>query len=115
ALYSAVAAHELSGATVWPMAIAPPGSMKSELITALDGLDGIYLVDGFTPKTFLSGQIPDERTPSNRPASLLHRIGKSGTVLIPDFSTVQSMKAEERGTVYASLRKRYDGKLTKES
>jgi len=114
-LYSAVAAHDLAGQPVWPMAVAPPGSMKSELINALDGLPNVFLVDNFTPKTFLSGQIPDERSgiPA-RPASLLHRIGDSGYMLIPDFSTVLSMKSEDRGSVFASLRKIYDGKLTKE-
>ena len=113
-LYAAVAAHDLNGQPVWPMAVAPPGSMKSELITALEGLPNVFLVDAVTPKTFLSGQIPDERSQANRPASLLHRIGSSGIILIPDFSTVQSMKADERASVYASLRKIFDGKLSKE-
>ena len=89
ALYAAVAAHDLTGQPVWPMAVAPPGSMKSELITALEGMQRVFLVDAVTPKTFLSGQNPDERTPTDRKASLLHRIGESGIILIPDFSTVQ--------------------------
>ena len=113
-LYSAVAAHGLAGQPVWPMAVAPPGSMKSELITALDGMPDVSLVDALTPKTLLSGQIPDEKTTTTRSASLLHRIGKSGIILIPDFSTVQSMKSEDRGTVLAALRKIYDGKFSKE-
>jgi hypothetical protein len=113
-LYAAVAAHDLRGQRVWPMAVAPPGSMKSELITALEALPNVFLVDAVTPKTFLSGQIPDDKTPTNRPASLLHRIGRSGVILIPDFSTVQSMKADERASVFASLRKIFDGKLSKE-
>lgn len=114
ALYSAVAAHDLQGQPVWPMAVAPPGSMKSELITALDGLQNIFLVDAITPKTFLSGQIADDRTPTDRPSSLLHRVGKSGILLIPDFSTIQEMKAEDRGGVFAALRKIFDGKFSKE-
>lgn len=114
ALYASVAAHDLDGQPVWPMAIAPPGSMKSELITALEDLPGVFLVDAVTPKTFLSGQIPDERTPTDRKASLLHRIGASGIILIPDFSTVQGMRAEERGEVLSILRKIFDGKYSKE-
>ena len=113
-LYASVAAHDLDGQPVWPMAVAPPGSMKSELITALDGMPNVFLVDAVTPKTFLSGQIPYDKTPTTRAASLLHRIGKSGIVLIPDFSTIQSMKADERSAVFASLRKIFDGKLSKE-
>jgi hypothetical protein len=96
------------------MAVAPPGSMKSELITALEGMERVFLVDAVTPKTFLSGQIPDERTPTDRKASLLHRIGESGIILIPDFSTVQGMKAEDRASILATLRKIFDGKYSKE-
>jgi hypothetical protein len=114
ALYAAVAAHDLAGQPVWPMAIAPPGSMKSELITALEGMPNVFLVDALTTKTFLSGQIPDDRTPTDRKASLLHRIGESGIILIPDFSTVQSMKSEDRTTILATLRKIFDGKFSKE-
>lgn len=77
-------------------------------------MPGVVLIDALTPKTFLSGQIPDENTPIGRSASLLHRIGKSGIILIPDFSTVQSMKAEDRASVLASLRKIFDGKFSKE-
>ena len=113
-LYASVAAHDLDGQPVWPMAVAPPGSMKSELITALDGMPRVFLVDAVTPKTFLSGQIPDDKTPTTRAASLLHRIGPSGIVLIPDFSTIQSMKNDERSAVFASLRKIFDGKFSKE-
>jgi len=114
ALYAAVAAHDLNGQPVWPMAVAPPGSMKSELITALEGMPRVFLVDAVTPKTFLSGQIPDQKTPTDRNASLLHRIGKSGIILIPDFSTVQGMKSEDRATILATLRKIFDGKYSKE-
>jgi hypothetical protein len=111
-LYSAVAAHDLNGQPVWPMAVAPPGSLKSELVTALDGLERVYLIDNVTPKTFISGQIVEE-SPRRSP-SLLHRIGNSGIILCPDFSTVLAMKADERNAVMADLRKIFDGKLAKE-
>jgi integrase len=39
------------------MRCAFPHSMKSELITALDGLPFVFAIDAVTPKTFLSGQI----------------------------------------------------------
>jgi hypothetical protein len=113
ALYAAGAAHALKGQPVWPMAVAPPGSMKSERITAFEGMPNVFLVDAVTPKTFSSGQIPDDRHPSNRPSSLLHRIGKSGIILIPDFSTVLSMKADDRATILATLRKIFDGNFSK--
>jgi hypothetical protein len=116
-LYAAVAAHDLKGQQVWPMAVAPPGSMKTELIRALDGMKNVYSVDAVTSKTFMSGQI---RTPDRgngaeeRPSSLLHRIGESGILLCADFSTVLATKAEERSVIFADLRRIYDGELKKE-
>jgi hypothetical protein len=55
-LYSAVAAHRLEGVPVWPMLVAPPGSLKTELLNALEGLPGVHVIDNVTPQTFISGQ-----------------------------------------------------------
>ena len=59
AVYAACAAHRLNGSPVWTMNVAPPGSMKTELIEALDGLPGVHLIDQITANTFISGQIDD--------------------------------------------------------
>jgi hypothetical protein len=114
-LYAAMAAHKLPGQPVWPMLVAPPGSMKTDLLTALDGLPGIHLIDRVTPNTFLSGQIKDESHPATRnSSSLLHRIGPSGIIVYPDFSTILSMNRTHRGSVLADMRRIYDGHLRKE-
>ena len=42
ALYAAIAAHRLKGQPVWPMIVAPPGSMKTDLLDALDGLPLVF-------------------------------------------------------------------------
>src|SRR5262245_36010711 len=75
ALYSGVAAHSLSGPPVWPMGVAPPGSMKTDLLAALEGIPGVHLIDKITPNTFISGQLDDPKKPRKTSASLLHRIG----------------------------------------
>src|SRR5208283_2273620 len=73
ALYAAVAAHNLPGQPVWPMLVAPPGSMKTDLLAGLDGLPTVHLIDRVTPNTFLSGQIKDAESPQSRnSSSLLH-------------------------------------------
>jgi hypothetical protein len=117
-LFSAVAAHRLKGQPVWPMMVAPPGSIKTELVESLDGVPGVHFVDTVTPHTFISGQIEDHKKPGNQepkaPASLLHRIGPDGILVCPDFSTVISMNADHRGSVLADLRRIYDGRLCKE-
>jgi len=57
AVYSAFAAHRLSGSPVWPMIVAPPGSLKTEMLKALEGEKATHFIDQITPNTFISGQI----------------------------------------------------------
>ena len=114
AVYAACAAHRLNGSPVWTMNVAPPGSMKTELIEALDGLPGVHLIDQITANTFISGQIDDPKNPRKQPASLLHRIGSNGILIYPDFSTILGMKRDHKASILADMRRIYDGKLRKE-
>ena len=116
---AAVAAHDLPGQPVWVMLVAPPGCMKTELLKGLEGWPGVHQVDTVTPRTFLSGQIQEpalqtEKQPTRKPPSLLHRIGERGIIVCLDFSTVLSMKADDKKIVLADLRRIYDGHLRKE-
>jgi hypothetical protein len=113
-VYAAVAAHRLSGTPVWPMLIGPPGSSKTTLVEPLDGLPSVHLIDSVTPRTFISGQIPDPARPAQQPASLLLRIGSSGILVAPDFSTVLEGKHDDRAKIFSDLRRIYDGQLRKE-
>ena len=113
-LYAAYAAHRLDGATVWPMLVAPPGSLKTELLNGLKDLSNVHFVDQLTPQTFLSGQIPDPMNPTKISASLLHRIGAEGVMVVPDFSTMLSGKGDTRDKIFADMRRIYDGQLRKE-
>jgi hypothetical protein len=89
--------------------------MKTDLLAALGGLPTVHLIDRVTPNTFLSGQIKDgERLQSRNSSSLLHRIGASGIIVYPDFSTILSMNRTHRGSVLADMRRIYDGHLRKE-
>ena len=112
AVYAAVAAHRLKGQPVWPMAVAPPGSLKTEILDALNGLPNVHFIDSVTPNTFLSGQIVEG--PSSRPPSLLDRVGGSALIAIADFSTVLSMNRDRRGSILADMRRIFDGRLRKE-
>jgi hypothetical protein len=111
AAYSAIAAHALSDQPVWTMSVAPPGSMKTTILEPLEQFEQIHFIDEVTPNTFLSGQI---RGKSKRMPSLLDRIGKSGVIVIADFSTILSMKHDDRAAVLAQLRRIFDGHFHKE-
>jgi hypothetical protein len=114
AVYSAVAAHRLAGAPVWPMLVAPPGSLKTELVNALVGLPKVHMIDSVTPQTFISGQLDEPGRFKVGSPSLLHRIGQDGIIVYPDFSTVLAMNADKKAAVLADMRRIYDGKLRKE-
>jgi hypothetical protein len=114
ALYSAFAAHQLSGSPVWPMIVAPPGSLKTEMLKALEGEKGTHFIDQITPNTFISGQIERPGAASKDPPGLLHRIGASGIMVFSDFSTILAMPTDRRGGILADMRRIYDGSLHKE-
>lgn len=113
-LYSAFAAHDLGGSPVWAMLVAPPGCMKTELLSSLEGLKGVFVVDKLTPNTFISGQLDNPTSPRKTSASLLHRVGAGGILIYPDFSTMLSMNREHRGAVLADMRRIFDGHLRRE-
>lgn len=112
--YSAAAAHRLPGAAVWLMDLGASGNGKTERLNALDGLDGVHLIDSVTKNTFLSGQIRHPLDPQTTSSSLLHRIGNDGILIIPDFSTILALPRDHRSAVAADMRRIYDGQLRKE-
>ena len=114
AFYSCIAAHGLDGQPVWPMLVGPPGSMKTELLSGLHDEPHAHFIDQITPQTFISGYIRQNKSDDDRPSGLLHRIGKSGIVVYPDFSTVLAMKPDARASILADMRRIYDGELRKE-
>jgi hypothetical protein len=114
AICSAVAAHKLrSFSPVWTLAIAPPGSMKTDLLESLRGLPKVHFVDEITPKTFISGKVDEPGKKRERPASYLHRIGEDGILIAADFST---FTADQKALtiVLAQLRRIYDGNYSRE-
>ncbi len=112
AFYAAVAAHDLPGQPVWPMLVAPPGNMKTEMIKACGGLPNFHAIDSLTPNTFLSGRVPENGQPRGKDG-LLQRIGTNAIVAFADFSTVLDNRAH-RDQLFSQLRRLYDGELRRE-
>jgi hypothetical protein len=114
-LFSSIAAHKISDSPpVWPMLIAPSGSMKTALLEGLRGLPGVHFVDEVTTNTFISGKVDTPGKTRKSPASYLHRIGGNGILIAADFGTIMSMDSRTRGVVLAQLRRIYDGKFSRE-
>jgi hypothetical protein len=114
-ILASVAAHRIAEfPPSWPMAIAPAGSMKTEILKTLDGLPSVYFLDEVTPNTFISGKIDAPGKERTTPASLLHRIGENGILVSADFSTFLEMDERNRGKILSQLRRIYDGQLKRE-
>lgn len=114
-LCSIVASHALKEyPPAWGLAIAPSGSLKTELLKSLRGLPRVHFVDEITPRTFISGKMDDPRRKKRtQPASLLHRIGPDGILVAADFSTFTANQ-KTFGMILSQLRRIYDGHLTRE-
>ena len=113
AFYASLAAHDLDGQPVWPMLVAPPGNMKTEMIKACGGLPNFHAIDSLTPNTFLSGRAPENGKPRGKDG-LLQRIGNNAIIACPDFSTLLKGNRDKRDQVFAQLRRLFDGELRRE-
>ena len=113
-LCSALASHSLKEfLPAWCMAIAPPGSMKTDFLESFRGLPGVHFVDEVTANTFLSGKVDDRGRKRTKPASWLHRIGNDGILVAADFSTFTS-NPKNLPIILSQLRRIYDGHFSRE-
>jgi hypothetical protein len=117
ALYAAFVAHALQGAQVWLLLLAPPGSSKTTYLDPLADFPTVHSIDNLSPNSFISGHFdPNDRSPKKgrESASLLHRIGENGVILMPDFSTILGNSADKKAEIFSALRRIYDGTFSKE-
>ena len=105
-----VASH-LHGSPVWLIIVAPPSSGKSDVITAVSSVIGVYAVSKITENTLASGLV--DGTQSGQPPSLLLRLRAQGKRLIAvkDLGTILSLPPLQRNPILAQLREVFDGKM----
>jgi hypothetical protein len=104
-----VIANYADGDAVWPLLVGPPGSGKSEIISALTDVPGVWPLSSLTPQTLLSGY----ETRKDIPASLLKQIGSFGILAFKDLTTVLTMHRDARGQIIGQLREVADGRTEK--
>jgi hypothetical protein len=105
---AAVVANLQAGDPVWLFVVAPSGSLKTELIRALSGVDAVYPLSNLTAQTFASGY----QTKGHEPSLLMRLDGRILT--LKDFTTVLTMYRDKRSEILAQLREIYDGHYRKE-
>ena len=69
--------------------IAPPASLKTEIVNGLRDLKDVYFIDKLTEKTLVSGKQDD----SGEDQSLLPRLTGAGKVLWKHYGTLDRAKA----------------------
>ncbi len=101
-------ANKLDTNPVWGFLIAPPSKLKTDFMELYYRLPEAYPLSTLTPKTLVSGHI-DESNPT-KDFSLIHQL--DGKMLyLKDFTTVLSMRGEDRNIILSHLREAYDGDL----
>lgn len=103
---STIIAHHFTSDPLWLLLIAPPSGSKTEIIQSVSSLPFTYFLSDLTAQTFVSGFKAKEDP------SLLTKL-KNEIILMKDFTTVLSMRGDDRQIILGQLREIYDGKYSK--
>ena len=97
---------------VWGMVVGSSGGGKTEAVQSVADLPEVHQLSSLTSKTFLSGKQLKRGS-----ASLLQRMtdAKESVLVLKDFTTILSMRADDRAEIMAQLREIYDGRLVRET
>lgn len=102
---AAIVANRWKTDPLWLLVVAPPSSAKTEFIESVSGLEDTYSLSSLTPQTFISGMKEKEM-------SLIYKLNGK-TLLLKDFTTLLSMRSDDKAIIFAQLREIYDGKFSK--
>jgi hypothetical protein len=88
---------------IWAMIEAPSSSGKTEILTLLENEEKFEKVMTLTRKTLFSGHT------DAKGGFIPYKLGKKGILCFPDFTTVISLRSDDRSEVFNQLRVAYDG------
>jgi Bifunctional DNA primase/polymerase, N-terminal len=112
AVLGAVAANLLPGDPVWLGLVAPPSSAKTEILNSTSMLPHVVQAATLTPASLLSGT-PKRQRDKGAVGGLLRQIGDLGILVLKDFTSILSMRADAKAEMLAALREIYDGAWTR--
>ena len=102
-------ANQIGGDPIWLLTIAPPSNAKTEILRAFNDHPDTYFLSSLTASTFISGKKAEKSDPN---PSLLFKLNDK-TLILKDFTTILSMRHEQRQEIISQLREIHDGSCSK--
>jgi hypothetical protein len=107
-----VIANELEGDPVWLGIVSPPSNGKTELTSAASRTPRTSLLSSLTPRTLVSGQKSEPGVKKPKEPSQLDSLNNK-TLILKDFTTILTLRRDDRNEIFGILREVYDGKVVK--
>jgi 5S rRNA maturation endonuclease (ribonuclease M5) len=98
--------HFFKSDPLWMFFVAPPSGSKTEIISTVIDLPFVKMLSNLTPQTLVSGMV------TKKDASLLLQL-KNHVLIMKDFTTVLSMRPDDKLNILSQLREVYDGRYSK--
>jgi hypothetical protein len=111
-MLGSVVANLLPGDPVSIGTIGAPSTAKTELLNSLSKLPFVRSASKLSPAGLLSGT-PKRQKDKNAKGGLLMEIGEFGIIAFKDFTTILSMRSDEKLELIAAIREILDGKWTR--
>lgn len=109
---AASAVERLTGDPLWVLIISGPGFTKTETVNAASGA-GAYVESTIISEAALLSATPEAELQDGATGGLLRLIGRRGTLVLKDFTSILSMNRDSRAAVLAALREVFDGRWTR--
>jgi hypothetical protein len=108
--FATYVANCLPGDPAWVQLIGPSSGGKTEPAMAMRRLEHIRIVSTMTEAALLSGTARKERSKDAK-GGLLREIGEFGILICKDFTSILSMRHEQRAVLLGHLRDIYNGHM----
>ena len=113
AVLAAAAVERMTGDPLWLLVVSGSGNAKTETVQALVGA-GALVTSTIASEGALLSATPQKDKAKDATGGLLRTIGKQGTLVVKDFTSIISANARLRGEVLAAFREIYDGYWVRE-